>query len=71
MAEREQVHRESRRDARPAVEGETTGTTAPSGTPTAVERGKRIKEDIDKLADEIDEVLESNAFKGEYVQKGG
>ncbi len=38
-----------------------------------VEKGKQMKEDIDKLLDEIDSVLEENAeeFVKNYVQKGG
>ena len=38
-----------------------------------VESGKKMKEDIDKLVDEIDDVLEKNAeeFVKNYVQKGG
>jgi ubiquitin-like protein Pup len=41
--------------------------------PKVVEAGKKIKEDIDKLVDEIDDVLEKNAeeFVKNYVQKGG
>ena len=46
-----------------------------SATPNAevVEKGKQMKEDIDKLLDEIDSVLEENAeeFVKNYVQKGG
>jgi len=38
-----------------------------------VEAGKKLKEDMDKLIDEIDDVLEENAeeFIKNYVQKGG
>jgi ubiquitin-like protein Pup len=38
-----------------------------------VERGEKLKEDIDDLLDEIDSVLEDNAeeFVRNYVQKGG
>jgi len=38
-----------------------------------VEAGKKLKEDMDKLVDEIDDVLEENAeeFIKNYVQKGG
>ena len=38
-----------------------------------VEGGKKLKEDMDKLMDEIDDVLEENAeeFIKNYVQKGG
>ncbi len=41
--------------------------------PKVVETGKKLKEDIDKLVDEIDDVLEKNAeeFVKNYVQKGG
>ena len=39
--------------------------------PKVVETGKKLKEDIDKLVDEIDDVLEKNAeeFVKNYVQK--
>lgn len=41
--------------------------------PKVVETGKKLKEDIDKLVDEIDDVLEKNAeeFVKNYVQNGG
>jgi ubiquitin-like protein Pup len=41
--------------------------------PEAQVKGKRLKEDMDKLLDEIDSVLEENAeeFIKNYVQKGG
>jgi ubiquitin-like protein Pup len=41
--------------------------------PEIVEKGKQMKENIDKLLDEIDSVLEENAeeFVKNYVQKGG
>lgn len=41
--------------------------------PEVVEKGKKIKEDIDELLDKIDDVLEENAeeFVKNYVQKGG
>lgn len=41
--------------------------------PDVVETGKKLKEEIDNLVDEIDEVLEENAaeFVKNYVQKGG
>ena len=41
--------------------------------PKVVETGKKLKEDIDKLVDEIDDVLEENAaeFVKNYAQKGG
>ena len=41
--------------------------------PKVQEKGKKIKEDLDKLMDEVDDVLEKNAeeFVKNYVQKGG
>jgi prokaryotic ubiquitin-like protein Pup len=43
------------------------------GAPEAQVKGERLKEDMDKLLDEIDSVLEENAeeFIKNYVQKGG
>jgi ubiquitin-like protein Pup len=37
------------------------------------ERGETLKEDLDRIIDEIDEVLEENAeeFVKNYVQRGG
>jgi ubiquitin-like protein Pup len=44
-----------------------------AASPEAQTKGKRLKEDMDKLLDEIDSVLEENAeeFIKNYVQKGG
>ncbi len=44
-----------------------------AGSPEAQVKGKRLKEDMDRLLDEIDSVLEENAeeFVKNYVQKGG
>jgi len=41
--------------------------------PEIAKKGKKIKEDLDKLLDEIDEALEENAeeFVKSYVQRGG
>lgn len=41
--------------------------------PEVVQKGKKLKEDLDKLVDEIDSVLEENAeeFVKSYVQRGG
>jgi ubiquitin-like protein Pup len=46
---------------------------AGAANPEAQTKGKRLKEDMDKLLDEIDSVLEENAeeFIKNYVQKGG
>ena len=39
----------------------------------ATERGEHLKNELDELLDEIDEVLETNAeeFVKSYIQKGG
>ncbi len=44
-----------------------------TANPEVIEKGKKIKEDIDELLDKIDDVLEENAeeFVKNYVQKGG
>ncbi|MBI5166287.1 MAG: ubiquitin-like protein Pup [candidate division NC10 bacterium] len=44
-----------------------------AASPHIVEKGKKLKEDLDKLLDEIDAVLEENAeeFVRNYVQRGG
>ena len=44
-----------------------------SVAPDATERGERLKNELDELLDEIDEVLETNAeaFVKSYIQKGG
>ncbi|OGC01441.1 MAG: ubiquitin-like protein Pup [candidate division NC10 bacterium RIFCSPLOWO2_12_FULL_66_18] len=64
MAEQERKHK--RTEGPPAGEG---------GQPVAkvTEKGKKLKEDMDKLVDEIDDVLEENAeeFVKSYVQRGG
>jgi ubiquitin-like protein Pup len=41
--------------------------------PELAKKGKKIKEDLDNLLDEIDEILEENAeeFVKSYVQRGG
>ena len=49
------------------------GEEAGSGSAELSKKGKKIKEDIDSLLDEIDEILEENAeeFVKSYVQRGG
>ncbi len=51
--------------------GRKDGEVSPN--PEVIEKGKRMKEDLDKLVDEIDDVLEENSeeFVKNYVQKGG
>ena len=48
-------------------------TTEEGGKQSVTEKGKALAEDMDKLMDEIDDVLEKNAeeFVKNYVQKGG
>jgi prokaryotic ubiquitin-like protein Pup len=63
----EQKKKETTRPAKPA---EGDGAAA---SPELAKKGKKIKEDIDKLLDEIDDILEENAeeFVKSYVQRGG
>ena len=44
-----------------------------AASPEVQQKGARLKEDMDRLLDEIDSVLEENAeeFIKNYVQKGG
>ena len=45
----------------------------PESNPEVTARGKKIKDDLDKIMDDIDEVLEENAeeFVKNFVQRGG
>ena len=63
MAEQE---RKQKRTEGPPSEGE-------QGSGNVSEKSKKLKEDMDKLVDEIDDVLEENAeeFVKSYVQRGG
>jgi ubiquitin-like protein Pup len=63
--EKQERRPESRRDQQAKEEVKSN--------PKVTEAGKKLKEDIDALVDEIDEVLEENAeeFVKNYVQKGG
>ncbi len=62
MAEQERKHKRS--------EGPPEGD---QGGAAASEKGKKLKEDMDRLVDEIDDVLEENAEElvKSYVQRGG
>jgi len=65
MAERTKKQRTApQREKEAPAETESTGGT---------EKTDRLKEELDGLLDEIDEVLETNAedFVKSYVQKGG
>ena len=63
---------QKRKDTRPTKPAEGGGDGA-AGSPEIAKKGKKIKEDIDKLLDEIDDILEENAeeFVKSYVQRGG
>jgi len=54
--------------AKPAGDGDAAATN-----PELAKKGKKIKEDLDNLLDEIDGILEENAeeFVNSYVQRGG
>ena len=52
---------------------EPQGKEEVTASPKIVAAGNKIKEDIDKLTDDIDDVLEANAeeFIRSYVQRSG
>ena len=62
---------QKRKDTRPTKPSE--GGDGAAGSHEIAKKGKKIKEDIDKLLDEIDDILEENAeeFVKSYVQRGG
>jgi len=62
----EQERKQKRTEGAPAAEGGQA-----SGAATA--KGKKLKDEMDRLVDEIDDVLEENAeeFVKSYVQRGG
>ena len=62
-----------KQERRPESKKDTQIREEAKPNPKVVETGKKLKEDIDKLVDEIDDVLEENAeeFVKNYVQKGG
>jgi prokaryotic ubiquitin-like protein Pup len=64
----EQKKKETR-PTKPADGGEESG----AGSAELTKKGKKLKEDLDNLLDEIDEILEENAeeFVKSYVQRGG
>ena len=62
----EQERKQKRTEAAPPAEGgQNTGAAAA--------KGKKLKDEMDRLVDEIDDVLEENAeeFVKSYVQRGG
>lgn len=62
---------QKKKETRPAKPAE--GDDAAAVNPEVAKKGKKLKEDIDKILDEIDEVLEENPeeFVKSYVQRGG
>ena len=63
-------------DQRKSESGSNDSTTEPDGTFAGADvtvKGERLKNELDDLLDEIDEVLETNAeeFIKSYIQKGG
>ena len=63
----EQKNEERKKSEKPDSEEEV------KANPEVAKKGKKIKEDLDKLLDEIDDILEENAeeFVKSYVQRGG
>src|SRR5256885_14352350 len=62
---------QKKKETRPTKPAE--GGDGAAASPELAKKGKKIKEDIDKLLDEIDDILEENAeeFAKSYVQRGG
>jgi prokaryotic ubiquitin-like protein Pup len=62
---------QKKKETRPSKPAE--GGDGAAASPEIAKKGKKIKEDIDKLLDEIDDILEENAeeFVKSYVQRGG
>lgn len=65
------------KETKPPQEIKKKPSTAPPGGEDAaaatIAKGKKTKEDMDKILDEIDDILEENAeeFVRNYVQRGG
>src|SRR5207249_11784401 len=62
---------QKKKETRPSKPAE--GGEGGNGSAELAKKGKKIKEDIDRLLDEIDDILEENAeeFVKSYVQRGG
>jgi ubiquitin-like protein Pup len=62
---------QKKKETRPSKPPE--GDEAGGGSSELAKKGKKIKEDLDNLLDEIDDILEENAeeFVKSYVQRGG
>ncbi len=70
MSDQERAGQDRRRTDASSSDEVTDETSVASST---TERGERLKNELDELLDEIDEVLETNAeeFVKSYIQKGG
>ena len=64
---------ESSQKRAPKKGGEGEDGKGGEGSQKLAKKGKQLKEEMDALVDEIDEVLEENAeeFVKNYVQRGG
>jgi ubiquitin-like protein Pup len=64
---------ESKQKQQPKKGGGDGDKADGAGPQKLAKKGKELKEDMDALVDEIDEVLEENAeeFVKNYVQRGG
>ena len=64
---------QKKKETRPTKPNEGGGDDAGAGSADLSKKGKKIKEELDNLLDEIDDILEENAeeFVKSYVQKGG
>ena len=64
---------QKKKETRPTKPNEGGGDDAGAGSPDLSKKGKKIKEELDNLLDEIDDILEENAeeFVKSYVQRGG
>jgi prokaryotic ubiquitin-like protein Pup len=62
---------QKRKETRPTKPPESEDGAKPAEG--LAKKGKKIKEDLDNLLDEIDDILEENAeeFVKSYVQRGG
>src|SRR5437870_13043834 len=65
------AEQQKKKETKPTKPAE--GGDGAAGSPELAKKGKKIKEDIDKLLDEIDDTLDENAeeFVKSYVQRGG
>ena len=63
---------QKKKETRPTKPNEG-GDDAGAGRADLSKKGKKIKEELDNLLDEIDDILEENAeeFVKSYVQRGG